>query len=447
MFGRDLAGSHYNPIENLLTPTTVGRLREKWTFKTGGNISSEPIVIGDVVYFGSWDGKEYAVDAKTGKKLWEFDAGGPSRACAAYGDGVLFFGTFKGWLYALSAETGDLKWKIRIDTHNDAVATGSPIYYRERVYIGVSSLEEFTMMTRPDRACCTFRGSVVAYDAHTGRQIWRFHPISEPAADQGKDSQGHPVYGPSGAAVWSTIAIHPETDRLYLTTGNQYTNPETQLSDAIIALELSTGKLVWSYQATSGDRWTAACRNDPECGPDFDFGTTPISFRGRDGKALVGAGQKSGWFYALDARDGKLAWKTQVGPGGKLGGILFGNATDGERVYVGISNLPKQGSLSALAAATGQLLWQTPSPDGGANLGPITVTGTGDNRLVFAGSFRGFVRAYNARTGKIAWEFDTNGAVGGGLTVVDGVLYVGSGYLRLGGKSNTRLFAFSIEGK
>ncbi|MEW6211335.1 MAG: PQQ-binding-like beta-propeller repeat protein, partial [Acidobacteriota bacterium] len=179
MYGRDLAGSFYNPHEKKLTPATVSRLRPKWTFETGGDVSSMPIVVRGVVYFGSWDGKEYAVDAETGKKLWEFDCEVSSRSGAAYGDGMLFFGDIAGRLYALDAKTGEQKWKTKIDPHKDTVATSSPIYHNGRVYIGVSSHEEGAIMKDRNYQCCTFRGGVAAYDARTGQQIWRYYTIPE----------------------------------------------------------------------------------------------------------------------------------------------------------------------------------------------------------------------------------------------------------------------------
>lgn len=449
LYGRDLAGSHYNPDERKITPATVSRLKPKWIFETEADVSSQPTVVGGVVYFGSWDGRHYAVDAKTGKQVWVFETGSPVRVGTAYGDGRVFFGDLAGRLYAVEARTGELRWKRRIDDHRYAVVTSSPIYYNGRIYIGVSSHEEGAMLRDPRYECCTFRGGVAAFDAATGDLIWRFYTIPEAPVPRGQNKRGVPLRGPAGGAVWSTVAIHPRANRLYLTTGNQYTGPPSKFTDAIIALELDTGKLVWAYQAVPNDIWTFDCQNDPECEDmDFDFGSIPITFRGPRGKQLIGAGQKSGWFYALDATTGTLVWKTEVGPGGKLGGVEFGNATDGERVYVAISNHPKQGSVSALDGATGKILWQTPCPDGGSNFGPITVTGRGANKLVFAGSSKGFIRAYDARSGKILWEFDTGGAVGGGPTVVDGVLYVGSGYtfLRIG-KGNNKLYAFSLDGK
>jgi polyvinyl alcohol dehydrogenase (cytochrome) len=448
MFGRDVSSSHYNPDEKTLTPANVAQLKPRWVFQTEGDVSSQPVVASGIVYFGSWDGKEYALDARTGNKVWEFDCGQSTRSAAAVASGVVYFGDIAGFLYALDAKTGALRWKKRLDPHPTTVATSSPIVHQGRIYIGISSHEEGAMLRKRDYACCTFRGSVVALEAATGREVWRFYVIPEPATERGKDKQGKTLMGPSGGAVWSTLSLDPTARRVYVTTGNQYTGPPVKYANAIIALDLNTGKEVWTYQATPGDIWTFDCRNHPDCSDlDVDFGMAPVFFKGPGGKRLLGAGQKSGWFYALDPATGKLAWKTEVGPGGKLGGIEFGGASDGERVYVATSNHPRQGSVAALDGATGKVLWQTPSPDGKANFGPITVTGRGPNRLVWAGSSGGFIRAYDARHGKILWQFDTGGAVGGGPTVVDGVLYVGSGYtfLRIG-KANNKLYAFALDG-
>jgi polyvinyl alcohol dehydrogenase (cytochrome) len=405
------------------------------------------VVVDGVVYFGSWDGKEYAVDAKTGKKIWEYDCGQSTRSAASFADGILYFGDIAGFLHAVDAKTGVVKWKKRLDTHPSTVATSSPIIHQGKIYVGVSSHEEGAMLAKRDYACCTFRGSVVALESATGKEVWRFYVIPDTPTERGKDKQGKTMMGPAGGAVWSTVSLDPLRKRVYATTGNQYTGPAAKLPNAILALNMDTGKLLWSYQATPGDIWTFDCRNNPECSDlDVDFGMAPVFFKGAGGKTLVGAGQKSGWFYALDPANGAVVWKQEVGPGGKLGGIEFGGATDGERVYVAISNHPKQGSVSALDGTTGKILWQTKSPDNKANFGPITVTGRGNNRIVWAGSVAGFIRAYDARDGKILWEHDTGGAVGGGPTVVDGVLYVGSGYsfLRIG-KPNNKLYAFGLE--
>jgi polyvinyl alcohol dehydrogenase (cytochrome) len=439
-------GSHYTPEEKI-TPANVGQLKVLWKFETGADVSGQPIVVNGVVYFGSWDGKEYAIDAKTGVKIWDYDAGQSTRSAAAYADGVIYFGDIAGFLHALDAKTGALKWKKRLDTHPSTVATSSPIVYQGKIYVGVSSHEEGAMLGKPDYACCTFRGSVVSLEAATGKVLWRFWVIPEVATEQGKTKRGKTLMGPAGGAVWSTVSLDTANKRVYVTTGNQYTPPASKFPNAIIALDMTTGKMLWSFQAHASDIWTFDCNNMPGCSDlDIDFGMAPVFFKGKGGKTLVGAGSKAGWFFALDPATGALEWKSEVGPGGKLGGIEFGGATDGERIYVGISNFPRQGSVAALDGVTGKLLWQTPSPDNKANFGMVTVTGRGDNRLVWAGSQGGFIRAYHAGTGKILWEYDTGGGVGGGATIVDGIMYIGSGYtfLRIG-KPNNKLYAFGLE--
>src|SRR5215470_1748822 len=272
MYGRDIAGSHYNPDETVLTPSTVSRLKTKWVFETGADVSSQPTVVDGVVYFGSWDGKEYAVDAKTGKKIWDFDCGTPTRSGAAYDQGTLYFGDLNGRLYAVDASTGSQKWKIKIDPHPYAVATSSPIVYNGRLYVGVASHEEGGNLREKNYACCTFRGGVAAIDAATGKQIWRFYTIPDEAKKISEDEAGHVTMGPAGGSVWSTVALDPAAGRLYCTTGNQYSGQAEKYIDSIIALEMNSGKPAWSYAGSGADVFVIGCKN---CGPDYDFGTVP----------------------------------------------------------------------------------------------------------------------------------------------------------------------------
>lgn len=450
MFGRDLAGSHYNSAEKQITAATVGRLKPRWIFETGGDLSGQPIVAGSTIFFGSWDGREYAVDSKTGKKLWEFEAGKPLRSASAYAAGAVYFGDLAGWLYAIDASTGNLKWKVLADSHPDVILTSAPIVFGGRIYIGISSKEESENDEK--QACCTFRGGVAAYDIATGQLVWRFYTIPTPAVIQKQDKDGRNVLGPSGAAVWSTVSVRPETNRLFFTSGNQYTGPDTKYADAIVALDLRTGKPVWSYQPAPSDVWRAGCVQTPaDCGPDADFGTLPLSFKDSTGTMLLGATRKDGWFWAVNPRDGKLRWKAEIADNEHPGKIYFANSTDGSVIFAGISNAfkkNKQGFLCALDTSTKRVLWRVAAPDRGSYHGPITIVGSGKDELVFAGSTGNHIYAHRATDGKIVWEWDTSGSVAGGATVVDGVLYVGSGYGVFGiGTPNNKVYAFSIDGK
>jgi polyvinyl alcohol dehydrogenase (cytochrome) len=241
-------------------------------------------------------------------------------------------------------------------------------------------------------------------------------------------------------------------NRLFFTSGNQYTGPDANFSDAIIALDLKSGRPVWRYQSEPSDIWRPECIQHPaDCGKDADFGTIPVAFKGSDGVMLLGAGRKDGWFYAVDPQNGHLKWKTEIANADYPGKIYFANSTDGSRVFIGVSNAfkkNKQGFLCALDGASGRVLWRVSSADHGSYHGPITVTGQGDDELIFAGSTGNHIYAHRLSDGKPVWEWDTSGSVAGGVTVVDGVVYVGSGYGVFGiGNPNNKLYAFSIDGK
>ena len=289
MFGHDIAGTHYNPAEKILTPENISRLKPKWIFETGGDVSSQPIVVNGIVYFGSWDGKEYAVDSFTGKKIWEYDCGIPARASAAYDNGIIYFGDLSGRLYAVEARSGTLKWSERIDPHPKAVVTSSPKVYQGRIYIGVSSHEEGEPRRQKNYPCCSFRGGVAAFDARTGKQVWRFYTIPEEPRKLSEDASGRVVFGPAGIAVWCSVGLDSAANRIYFTTGNQYSGADTKLVDSIVALTMDTGKQVWSYQARPSDVFVVGCR---DCGPDFDFGTTPLPVKGPGGGKILAAGTK-----------------------------------------------------------------------------------------------------------------------------------------------------------
>src|SRR6185312_13339748 len=249
---------------------------------------------------------------------------------------AVFFGVHSTE-YAVSAATGTLLWKKKVDNHPAAVLTAAAAVHDGVLYIPISSFEE-AMAASPQYACCTFRGSVVALDAATGDQLWKTYTIEEQhAAD---------AHGPSGAAVWSTPTSDIAHNLLYIATGDNYSEPPSKTSDAVLALDAKTGKIVWSQQLTAGDVYNIGCdiqlkKNCPAGeGNDFDFGQPPILVSLASDKRVLILGQKSGIVHALDPdAQGKPLWSQRVGKGGKLGGIQWGSAAANGRIFVALSDI------------------------------------------------------------------------------------------------------------
>lgn len=465
----------------------VPRLKLKWAFGFPGVSASgsQVTIVGSRVYVGSRNGMVYALDGKTGCIAWAFQADAGVRSTpvvgrsAAGSSAAVYFGDAHAQVYALDAASGALRWKVKVETHLDAIITGGVAFHEGRLYVPVSSLEEGTAAI-PTYECCTFRGSVVALDAATGGQIWRTFTIADAPQRTTKSSSGTQLWGPSGAAVWSAPALDPDRNRLYVTTGDSYSNPVARESDAIIALAMDTGRIVWVRQTLAGDAWNVACLeatgagrvNCPvSAGPDHDFSSSPILTVFADGRRVLLAGQKSGALYGLNPESGELIWKTQAGDGGVLGGIEWGFATDGSVAYVSLSGAFEKkageaGGLLAVNVADGTTRWSAPPSANtcGGRVGcstaqPAAVTVI--PAVVFSGSLDGHLRAYASDTGRVIWDLDTarefdtangiparGGSLNGpGATVAGGMLFVSSGYGSLGFMPGNVLLAFSVDGR
>ena len=467
---KDLNGSRYNPAETAITPENVGDLKLKWAFgfpKQVGAPHSQPAVVGDTIYFGGPDGKFRAADAKTGTARWEFDLSTVGsgftqvRDGASVSDGKVVFGDTRGYIYGLEQATGKLLWAERIDTNPSATVTSSPIVYKGRAYVGVSSGEN---LMGKDHPCCTFRGHLDALDLETGKVDWRYYTVPEPKQD-GTWPNGVPRYSPSGAGVWSTPSIDPETGTIYVGTGQNYTGSGGDF-DSVLALDTETGKPRWTRKMTDVDTWRQECNSpspeDQQYCPnlpdgtalDFDLGAAPNVFTA-GGRRLIGIGQKLGVYHVLDADTGEIVWQRQLSepmPGGGLSGIQWGSSFDGQRLYVA-TYMANPGTLYAINPADGHIIWKTPNPEDGCTTGgaaqypkickpghPPAVTTTPG--LVWEGSMDGKFRAYSSTTGEVLWTFDTitdiptvgggtgrGGALsgGGGAVVSNGMVYVLTG--------------------
>jgi polyvinyl alcohol dehydrogenase (cytochrome) len=473
----------------------ISRLKLKWALGFDGDVTAfgQPTVIDGQVFVGSAGGVIYALRAETGCLQWTFQANGPVRsailAVPLSRGHALLFGDQTGWFYSLEAETGRLLWKKRIEEHDAARLTGAPVAYSGTVFVPVASWEE-TRSLDPDYPCCTFRGSIVALRIRDGRLLWKSYMIPEPAKQTGKTTRGTPQFGPSGAGVLAAPTIDAKRGVIYVATGDNYSSPPTPTSDAILALSLADGRIVWSRQTLPGDAYNSSCgtdrRNCPaEDGPDYDFGSSAILTRLPGGRDILLAGQKSGMVYALDPdKQGEILWQVRIASRaanvGPSVGVQWGMASDGQNLYAAISSSgrtrptdpldtrrnildPKQGGgLLALRAADGGRVWYAPpivcavgAPSGCSPAQSAAVTSIPG--VVFSGSMDGHLRAYSAEEGRVLWDYDTardfqtangikakGGSIDGpGAVVANGMVFVNSGYSRFGGMPGNVLLAFA----
>ena len=280
------SNARFQPVDQAgLTIDRVRRLTLKWAFGFEGDVTAyaQPTVLDGHLFVGSAGGTVQAMRADSGCLEWTFQANGPVRTAitaAPLGNRhALLFGDMTGWFYAVAAETGKLLWKLRLDEHDSARLTGAATADNGVVYVPLASLEE-TRSADPEYVCCTFRGSVAALRIRDGRLLWKTYMVGVPR-ETGKNARGLPMMGPSGVGVWSAPTVDAKRNLVYVTTGDNYSHPATELSDAVVALDLASGRIVWSKQVTAGDIFNGSCRGDKlncpgEAGPDFDFGSSAI---------------------------------------------------------------------------------------------------------------------------------------------------------------------------
>lgn len=473
-----------------ISPDDVPRLKLKWAFGLPGDInaSAQPVVAGGRLFTGSWGRKVYSLDAKTGCIYWMFETESGVRSAisigpAGGGNFSAYFGDMQSNVYAVDAASGKMLWKVKVDDFPATRITAALKLHDGRLYVPVTSTEEISGETSTYE-CCKFRGSLVALDAATGKLIWKTYTIPQEARPTRKNRIGTQLWGPSGAGVWNSPTLDLKRNAIYIGTGNSYSSPPANSSDAIVALDMKSGKIRWVRQFTAADMWNSSCRppnnptgkgdliNCPEGErPDADFGANTILVELAGGRQILVAPQKSGLVYALDPdRKGEILWQQYAGE------VRWGAAADGEKVYSSAASIgrgrptkavtdPKTfGGISAIALASGQKLWSVSPLNcdgeglcGSARPAAITVI----PGAVFSGSVDGHLRAYSTQDGRVLWDYDTavayqtvNGvtAKGGsidsaGPAVAGGMLFANSGYARMGGAPGNVLLAFSVDGK
>jgi polyvinyl alcohol dehydrogenase (cytochrome) len=463
----------------------VGKLKLKWAYGFEGDVSAfgAPTVLGSTLFIGSAGGAVQALSTDSGCVRWAYQADGPVRsAIVIVPNGkthVAVFTDLIGWAYGLEAETGRRLWKKKPEAHESTRLTGSAAVYDGIVFIPAASWEE-TRGNNPEYPCCTFRGSVTALRAKDGSEVWKTYTIREMPKQLEKGGVG--TWGPSGASVWGSPTVDAKRNLLYVTTGDNFSSPATDLSDAVLALEMKTGRIVWAKQLTPGDVFGGACQaGGNKCpGPDYDFGSSVLIEKLANGHDILLAGQKSGVVYAFDPdKKGAILWQARVGKGGTNGGVQWGMASDGQKVYAAVSDLVRKGAapgtiqvglppdstqgggLTALRISSGEKAWyaapQACSRPLCSPAQPAAVTAIPG--VVFSGSDDGHLRAFATEDGHLLWDVDTardfetvNGVKakggsmdGAGPVIAGGMLFVNSGYARNGGMAGNVLLAFAPE--
>ncbi len=489
-WGQDHRNTRYQP-NSLINAKNVASLELAWVFALEGGEAphSYPIATRDSLYIGTQASKLIALDRTTGCTRWTYSAPNSIRTGLVHGKlkglNAIFFGTGNGEVEAVDALTGRKLWSIDARDHDAQFITGTPVFHNGVLFVPISS-REVALAISPLYGCCTSRGAIAAYEAATGKQIWRTHSIEEEPAVTGKRWLFIETWGPSGAPVWSAPTIDVERNALLFGSGENYSAPASTGSDAITALDLATGAQLWSQQYTASDNYNMACslnKDHPNCpkenGPDLDFGAPPVlaKFNGPGGlQDIILAGQKSADVHAIDPATGVKLWSRNIGRGGYLGGVHWGMATNEALglLYAPVSDI-RQGppgskeepapGMYAIDIATGQIRWQTPTQDRCAGrercLNGFSAAPIANADLVFIAGLDGWLHALRADNGVSVWEFDTwrdfsavnesdvLKASGGSIDVhgpllVEDQLFIQSGYGSFGQKGGNALIAFRL---
>lgn len=495
--GNGRANSRSQADESLISPSTVSSLKPIWWINTSGNVTATPALDDSYAYFPDSAGFLYKVDRKTGSVIWKKSvssytgiSGDYSRTTPAIAGNALILGNQSGKLngqaarpaqvFAVDKNAGTLLWNTQVDTTALSMVTQSAIVANGTAFVGVTSNEELVAaFVPPPNWQWQFRGSVVALDVGTGKIKWQTYTVPP---------------GYYGGAVWgSTGAVDVSRNTVYMASGNNYAVPQSVLDclnkpgtpsacvdpndhfDSILALDMTTGAIKWSARGLSYDAWNVGCGlNVPgvfvlppngNCpspqGPDWDFAQGPMLF-GSQGKGgnLVGAGQKSGMFWAFNADTGAVVWSTQVAPGGLTGGLQWGSANDGSSIYVAASNSGLTGSgttpgvwnlaqggtttsggWASVNANTGKVQWTTADPNGSRAEAAVSVA----NGVVFGCNLdpnNGTMYALNAANGNVLWSYQSGGACNAGPAIADGMVFWGSGPTN--GTGPLKFFAFGL---
>jgi alcohol dehydrogenase (cytochrome c) len=465
MYSGNYSSHRHSPLTQL-TPDNVAKLQPVWVYQPPGtgSVESTPVVANGVMYVTSGPTMAAALDLRSGKALWEWtrpiaasvlNLGFPrvNRGVAIDGNTV-YVGTLDGYLVALDARAGIERWSVHVGENPTGHAiTAAPLLVDGKVIVGISGGE------------AGIRGFLDAYDARTGKQVWRFWTVPSPG-EPGSESWPGDSWVHGGGATWLTGSYDPALKLLYWGTGNPGPdwNGDSRRGDnlytsSLVAIDVETGKARWHFQFTPHDVH------------DWDANQIPVLVDtevGGRARSLVVTANRNGFFYALDRKTGefvfgapyaKQTWAKGLDAAGRpilvpgmepsekgtlvypslqgstnwsspsyspVTGMLYVPVREMGSIYykTGVEYKPgtyytggsekrldeeSWGAVRALDVKTGRQVWdfKLPSPPWA---GVLSTAGG----LVFGGSNEGNFFALDARSGKPLWQFQTGGAIRSG---------------------------------
>lgn len=489
-WGIDSHNTRYQP-DSVLNSDNVEQLRLKWVYGLNSTTPrSYPLITQDTIFVGDADVGIVALDRETGCTRWvsphqgyiasalllaQTDTPDGQQSLIIYNDRIT--GT-----YAIDALSGERVWHAQVTDEPIPWYSATPLVIGDTVFVPVAS-QEVGLAFNPFYGCCTTSGGMAAFDLATGSKRWYVPTIKEAAQVTGSHWFFVQKHGPSGAPVWGAPSYDAELDLLYFGTGQNYSHPTTDTSNAIFALQASNGEQVWKEQYTPNDAYTAACNNmalnHPNCpkptGPDVDFGAPTVLAHDRAGRKLLIAGQKSAEVHALDRNTGERVWTTRLGRGGIIGGVHWGLAVDQARGLVfapnsdkAIDGFPSPGEpnpgLFALDIDSGEIRWQyrrdSRCAEQECRYGMSSAI-IAANDVVVAGSIDGYLEIFESQNGERLWAYDawrdyeavnqvptTGGAFDAhGPMLADDLLVVTAGYGYVGRqRGGNALLVFEVAG-
>jgi polyvinyl alcohol dehydrogenase (cytochrome) len=424
VYGHDLLNTRLNKREKQVNRRTAAQLTERWSKNGLVGVTGTPIVSRGVAYFGDWTGTVWAVDAATGAEIWTAETGAFVVGSPAVDRHAVYVSSGRT-LFRLERATGAISWQVETNESSFAQINASPVLVDGLVIQGVASYEVVIPKSE-----YTFRGSIGAYDADTGREVWRFYTTPNDAT------------AGAGVGVWSTPAVDRERRLLYVGSGNTYAEPTAPLADSILAIEYRTGVLRWSRQFTNPDVFSAG---NPT-GKDADVGASPNLWRSR-GRDLVGAGDKTGVYHALDRDTGAVVWETTLTPGSFFGGEI-GSAALVDGKLVAVSNVGDPGTnaptnrakVFALDPKSGEILWES-EEFAGLIFAPVSAV----RGLAFVAVNSGLLTALDTRTGEALWSYQAPAMAGGAPSIVDGRVLWGYGFSLFGAPGDGGVISFEVS--